>query len=77
MTVGTQFVSTGSGVTLTVAETFADGTFFATQDGKTFERGVWHDGAETDTVWAEVWRFGTRLFHGTVDSVSRRVTQVG
>ena len=77
MTVGTQFVSTGSGVTLTVAETFADGTFFATQDGKTFERGVWHDGVETESVWAEVWRFGTRLFHGTVDSVSRRVTQVG
>ena len=81
MTVGTTFVSTGSGVTLTVAETFADGTFFATQDGRTFERGVWHmtdvDGAETESVWAEVWRFGTRLFHGTVDSVSRRVTQVG
>lgn len=78
MTVGTTFVSTGSGITLTVAETFGDGTFFASQDGRTFERGVWHTGDETgDSVWVEVWRFGTRLFHGTVDSVSRRVTQTG
>lgn len=75
--VGERFVSAKSGVTLTVAERF-NGNTYATQDGRGFHRGVWHDGDEAGSVWAEVWdKAGFCQFHGTVDSVSRRVTQVG
>ena len=77
--VGTKFTSAKSGVGLRVAERFEDGTFYASQDGETFKRGVWHSGAEDsdNTVWVEVWRHGTCLFHGCVDAASRCVTQVG
>lgn len=79
--VGNRFVSEKSGVTLVVAAVDRDaGTFQATQDGAAFHRGVWHtdqDGAEQSSVWAEVWGLGGCEFHGTVDSASRKVTQVG
>ncbi len=77
--VGTKFTSAKSGVSLRVAETFADGTFYASQDGKTFERGVWHTDEEDsdNTVWVEVWQYGMCLFHGCVDATSRKVTQTG
>jgi len=79
--VGDTFVSAKSGITLKVAERRSDWTTLASQDGRTFERGVWHtdaDGAETDSVWVEAWDgFDQCQFHGTVDAVSRKVTQVG
>lgn len=80
MQVGETFVSEKSGVTLKVAARSSDGTVLATQDGECFYRGVWHkeaDGAETESVWAEVWTYGGCAFHGCVDKVSRKVTQVG
>lgn len=54
----------------------------ASADSRHFHRGVWHEGPETgESVWVEVWveRNGVSFcdFHGTVDSVSRKVTQVG
>jgi hypothetical protein len=56
----------------------------ASQDGRRIDRS-WHkqeDGPETESVWAEVWERDTIgravcVFHGTVDSVSRKITQVG
>lgn len=80
LNVGDSFVSAKSGVTLKVAERVNWDTH-ASQDGRTFQRGVWHtdaDGAEAESVWVEVWDgFGQCQFHGTVDSASRKVTQVG
>ena len=77
--VGTKFTSWASGVGLRVAEKRDDGTVYASQDGKTFQRGVWHTGEQdsNNEVWVEVWRLGNCLFHGCVDSTSRKVTQVG
>lgn len=74
--VGERFVSAKSGVTLTVADRL-NGSVYASQDGKDFHRGVWHDGAETESVWVEVWDVGGCQFHGCVDATSRRVTQTG
>lgn len=55
----------------------------ASQDGRHFHRGVWHDGPESDeSVWVEVWEYDSIrrpvcVFHGCVDSVSRKITQTG
>lgn len=61
----------------------------ASSDGRFFHRGVWHDGPETgESVWVEVWEYSlvegydstprpVCVFHGCVDSVSRKVTQTG
>jgi hypothetical protein len=79
--VGETFVSAKSGVTLTVASVNRDtGVVQATQDGAMFQRGVWQTAADLASdveVWAEVWGLGGCEFHGTVDSRSRKVTQVG
>ncbi len=55
----------------------------ASADGRHFHRGVWHDGVESDeSVWVEVFEYDSIkrpvcVFHGCVDSVSRKVTQTG
>lgn len=52
----------------------------ASQDGRSFYHGVWHtdaDGPETDGVWAEIWTTDGCRFHGVIDSVSRKIVQVG
>lgn len=52
----------------------------ASQDGRGFTQ-AWHDGPEAESVWAEIWTTDVDgpvcVFHGCVDSVSRKVTQVG
>lgn len=53
----------------------------ASADGQRIVQG-WHDGTESDQqVWAEIWTIDIDgpvcVFHGTVDSQSRRITQVG
>ena len=51
------------------------------QDGRGMVRGVWHDentdGPFNDGVWVERWSNEGCEFHGVVDSVSRKVVQVG
>jgi hypothetical protein len=76
--VGTMFRSWQSGAKLQVVEKQSDGTVFASADGRTFHRGVWHTSEHSDgDVWVEVWKLGTCVFHGCVDSTSRCVTQTG
>lgn len=53
---------------------------YGSQDGRGWVDGVWHkseDGEESEGVWVERWTLGGCQFHGVVDSVSRKVVQVG
>lgn len=48
-----------------------------TSDGRRYE-GLWHDGPEADeSVYVERWGLSGREFHGFIDPVTRRITQVG
>jgi hypothetical protein len=47
-----------------------------TSDGRGYELG-WHEGPEAEAVYLERWDTTGRVFHGWVDSVSRRLVQAG
>lgn len=48
-----------------------------TQDGRTAKTDTWHTGPEADWVYVERWTSEGRVFHGWIDSVSRRLLQAG
>lgn len=79
---GDVFVSRQSGITLKVVgwtEDFEFGTRLThcSTDGQRWST-EWHTGDESDdSVWVERWGLGGCEFHGCVDSVSRKITQVG
>ncbi len=49
-----------------------------TSDGRSYYQGGWHEG-ETygDSVYVERWTAEGRVFHGFVDSVTRKLVQAG
>lgn len=51
-------------------------SFQATMDGIGFE-AAWHRGAEAGTVYAERYEGGVCVWHGWVDSESRKIVQAG
>lgn len=62
-----------------MANTISATSIELTQDGRHMVRG-WHtaeDGPETDWVFFEVWDATGRRSHGWIDSVSRKLLQVG
>jgi hypothetical protein len=52
-------------------------TVYLSADGRSFSFDEWHNGDSDNTVYVEVARRNGRLSHGWVDSVSRKVVQVG
>ena len=63
-------------------ESVLDGTAAAvevtlTSDGRGAVTNTWHEGAESAWVFVERWTAAGRVFHGWVDSVSRRLLQAG
>ena len=50
-----------------------------TEDGRTADWMVWHDGAPTSDTWVyyERWTPEGRLAHGFVDPTTRRLVQAG
>jgi hypothetical protein len=85
-------VDTGAAGVLTVAsrsfgteasiESVLDGTAVAesvtlTSDGRGALTTAWHEGAENAWVFVERWTAAGRVFHGFVDSVTRKLLQAG
>jgi len=48
-----------------------------TEDGRQAITNCWHTGEDNGWVYAERWTAEGRVFHGYVDSVSRRILQSG
>jgi hypothetical protein len=48
-----------------------------TSDGRHYNRQGWHEGPTGEAVYVERWDSTGRVFHGWVDSVSRRLVQAG
>lgn len=48
-----------------------------TSDGRYYNQGEWHTGPEAESVYVERWDATGRIFHGFIDSVSRRLVQAG
>ena len=49
-----------------------------TSDGRGYIPGAWHDGPRSESVYVERWQRGLgRVFHGFIDSQSRRLVQSG
>jgi len=48
-----------------------------TSDGGRYSQNGWHTGEEAEWVQVERWTPEGRVFHGFIDSVSRRLVQAG
>lgn len=48
-----------------------------TSDGRGAITNAWHEGVEHDWVYVERWTYRGRVFHGWVDSASRKILQAG
>lgn len=48
-----------------------------TGDGRRYDRQGWHEGPEAEWVRVERWTAEGRVFHGWIDSESRRLLQAG
>ena len=48
-----------------------------TADGRHYDRRGWHEGAEAEAVYVERHTREGCVFHGWIDSVSRRLVQAG
>lgn len=48
-----------------------------TSDGRGVHRSGWHVGDESEWVYVERWTAEGRVFHGFIDSVTRKLVQVG
>lgn len=58
-------------------ETLQPAEVTLTMDGRAAFTSEWHQGPETDWVFVERWTPLGRVFHGWVDSASRRLLQAG
>lgn len=48
-----------------------------TSDGRQALTSEWHEGAEYEWVFVERWTAAGRVFHGWVDSATRKLLQTG
>lgn len=67
----------GTDVEAVIAGTVAPESATLTADGRHYNSEGWHTGPESEWVRVERYTADGRVFHGWVDSVSRKLLQAG